>query len=142
MFKRKKHQTIEEKINDQLRNDAKKNALDFIAFTRENECEDLCVIVVAKKPVHISPWTIFINHCNFGDEGSADDDLKEAAWAHAHICDHFASGGKRCGCCNQPGFHETMLGKEFENLCKCPLQFTNPDAQTLVQVKKLLLMLK
>jgi len=142
MFKRKKPQTVEDKINVQLSGEVQKNALDFVAFLKANECGDSCVIVVAKKPAHISPWTIFFNACEFDGEDSANDDLKEAAWAHAHICDHFASGGKRCGCGDQPGFRGTMFGKDFENLCKCPLQFTNPDVEAMEEAKRLLLMLK
>jgi len=138
----KKELTINEQIQKKLKGDARKNALDFVAFLRENNCEDLCIIVIAKKPVHISPWTIFFNICDFDGGDSVSDILKQTAWTHAHVCDHFASNGNRCGCGDQPGFRGTMFGKEFENLCKCPLQFTNPGAKKLDHAKKLLLMLK
>jgi len=150
---------IEERINNVLSGDTLNNALDFAAFLRANELSPelhdsgdgwsilyrndsigfILVNGVAEIP---GPWTVWFNSCDFGDNGSVDDDLKETAWAHASICGHFSSGGKVCGCGDQPGFHRTIFGKVFENRCHSPLMFTNPDAKTLEHVKRLMLMLK
>ena len=86
------------------------------------------------------PWTIWFRSRDVGD-GPVDDAVKETAWAHAGICGHFESGGKHCGCGDQPGFRRTIFGRVFENRCHSPLRFTNPDARTLEHVKTLLRML-
>jgi len=35
-----------------------------------------------------------------------------------------------------------IFGRGFENRCHSPLMFTNPDADTLERLKKLMLLLK
>ena len=129
-----------------LINKTQKNALDFAAFLRENKIPSkfyvIAVVGDGENFPHIRPWVVFFNVCDFNTDGSANDDLKEFAWKHAHICDHFITDGKRCGCGKQPGFQNIIFGKEFENLCKCPMQFIDPDAETLENMKKLLLILK
>jgi hypothetical protein len=149
---------IEDKINNTLDGDAQKNALDFTAFLRANDItpelhesgdgwsieytgESIGFIIVNGVEQIPGPWTIWFNSCEFGD-GPVDNDVKEAAWAHASICGNFSSGGKDCGCGDQPGFRRTIFGRVFENRCHSPLMFTNPDAKTLESVKKLMLMLK
>jgi hypothetical protein len=89
------------------------------------------------------PWTVWFNSCDFDDGGEpVEDGVKEAAWAHASVCGNFISGGKDCGCGDQPGFARTIFGREFENRCHSPLMFTNPDAGTLEHVKRLMLMIR
>ena len=146
------------KINNAMAGDARKNALDFTAFLLANgitpEChesgdgwsvmysgESIGFIVITGAEQFPGPWTLWFNSCDFGD-GAADYDLKEAAWTHASICGHFSSGGKNCGCGNQPGFRRVIFGKTFENRCHSPLMFHNPDAKTLEYVKRLMLALK
>ena len=85
---------------------------------------------------------VWIDTCDFGGSGSADDALKETAWAHVRVCEHFSSGGKQCGCGRQPGFNKVIFGKEHENLCFALLEFMNPDAKTLENIKKLMLLFK
>ena len=137
---------IKGKINTLLSGETQKNALDFIAFLEtENIPLDLLVIVIVGDGgdfPHIRPWVIFFNVCDFNVSGLADDALSEFAWAHANICAHFITGGQQCGCGRQPGASQTILGKEFENICHCPMLFINPDAKTLENTKKLLLLLK
>ena len=147
MSEKKKKTTLEEKIKTFLSGETQKNALDFAAFLKANEIPPkLHVITIVGDGgdfPHIRPWTIFFNVCDFDtEEGSANDDLAEFAWRHAHICDHFITDGKRCGCGRQPGSKKIIFGKEFENICHCPMQFIDPDAKTLQNMKKLLLMLK
>jgi len=150
---------IEVRINEVLSGGSLKNALDFAAFLRANGLspelhesgdgwsilcgeESLGFVVVNGSAQMPGPWTIWFNSCDFGDGDAADDALKETAWAHASVCGHFTSGGRQCGCGDQPGFRRTIFGKEFENRCHSPLMFTDPDAKTLENVKKLMLMLK
>jgi hypothetical protein len=85
---------------------------------------------------------IWIDTCDFGSSGSADDVLKETIWTHVRICEHFCSGGKQCGCGNQPGFDRTIFGKKHKNLCFSNLEFMNPDVKTLENIKKLMLLFK
>ena len=40
----------------------------------------------------------------------ADEKVKEFAWEHARICQHFRTNGKECGCGNQPGRRITLFG--------------------------------
>ena len=123
----------------------KKIALDFDSFLRTNKIPPkLYVISIVGDGgdfLHIRPWVIFFNDYVSIDDVT-DDELKEFAWKHAHICDYFITDGKRCGCGRQPGSQKNILGKEFENICHCPMQFINPDAETLENMKKLLLLLK
>jgi len=146
MAEKKKKPTLEEKIKTLLIGETQKNALDFVAFLKENEIPPkLHVITVVGDGgdfPHIRPWVIFFTVCDFDIDGSANDDLAEFAWKHAHICDHFITGGQRCGCGRQPGSKKIIFGKEFENICHCPMQFINPDTETLENMKKLLLILK
>ena len=85
---------------------------------------------------------IWIDTCDFGGSDVADDALKETAWAHVRVCEHFSSGGTQCGCGRQPGFSKTIFGKNFENLCFALLGFMNPDAKLLEDIKKLMLLFK
>ena len=137
-------QKIEKTIREKLTGDTQKNVLDFTAFLRDNKVPPkLYVINVVGDGgnfPHIRPWVIFFNVCEFN--GLADEALTEFAWAHAHVCDHFITDGKRCGCGKQPGSRKVVFGKEFDNICHCPMQFINPDAETLENMKKLLLLLK
>ena len=141
-----KKQTRVQKIKALLIGDAQKNALDFDAFLRENKIPaNLYVITIVGDGgnfPHIRPWVIFFTACDFNQDETTENDLIEFAWKHAHICDHFITDGKRCGCGRQPGSRRIIFGKEFENICHCPMQFINPDADTLENAKKLLLMLK
>jgi len=85
---------------------------------------------------------IWIDTCDFGGNDSADDVLKEFAWTHVRICEHFSSGGKQCGCGRQPGFSKMFFEKKFENLCFAHLEFMNPDAKTSDNIKRLMLSYK
>jgi hypothetical protein len=151
--------SIEFRIDSALTGDARLNALDFTAFLRENGItpehhesgdgwsvmysgESVGFILVNGAEQFPGPWTIWFNSCDFGDGGDADYEVKETAWTHASICGNFSSGGKNCGCGNQPGFRRAIFGKTYENRCHSPLMFFNPDAKTLDHVKKLMLLLK
>ena len=136
--------TMEKKIESLLTGDAKKNAFDFVGFVKANKIPSkryvISVVGDGGDFPHIRPWVLFFNACDFDAEKYADEHLKAFAWAHAHVCDHFITDGKRCGCGRQPGSRKTIFGKDFENICHCPLQFINPDAETVENIEKLLLL--
>jgi hypothetical protein len=147
---------IEEKIKGVLSGDSLENALNFVAFLQANELvtethgdgdgwsgaiggivgNSLGFMMVNGAADMPGPWTVWFNSCDFGGD-SVDDDLKETAWAYASKCGKCHTGWETCG-----GGARTIFGKEFEYLCHSPLMFTNPDAKTLVNLKKLMLMLK
>ena len=147
-------QSIETIIHEKLIGDTQKNALDFVAFleantlalesngdgegwavggTVENSMGYLLVNGASDMP---GPWTLWLNSCDFADD-SVDEEVKETAWAHAGPCGHCHAGWKDCG-----GGDRVIFGKAFEQLCHSPLMFTDPDAKTLENVKKLIMMLR
>ena len=94
-------------------------------------------MLVNGTPQMPGPWTIWFNSCDFDDNGSTDDELKETTWTHASKCGHCHAGWKDCG-----GGDRIIFGREFKSLCHSPLMFTDPDAKTLESIKKLLLTTK
>jgi len=144
---------IEEVIREKLTGDAQKNAMDFVAFLRANELtltansdgqgwavggtvgNSIGYMWITGTEQFPGPWTFWFNSCDFGGN-SADDELKKITWAHASPCGHCHPGWKDCG-----GGNRTMFGREFENLCHSPLMFANPDAETVENMNKLMLML-
>ena len=142
--------------NSGLSEDLKKSHLEFCRFLKDNgfsiepegHTEDNVsgwIILHMTECVGHTNYTnagVWIDTCDFSDSDLADDALKETAWAHVRICEHFSSGGKQCGCGNQPGSNKMIFGKKFENLCFALLEFLNPDAKTLEDIKKLMLLFK
>jgi hypothetical protein len=147
---------LESIINEKLTGSSKETALSLAAFYRANDIllessEDgggwavggivgnsLGYMIVTGEESMPGPWTLWFNSCDF-DEGEcpADDELKETAWSHASKCGRCHAGWKDCG-----GGKRTIFGKEFEWLCHSPMMFCAPDATTLENMKKLLLMIK
>ena len=143
---------IESIISETLIGDTRKNLLDLVAFLRANElppkwdgdwwcidynCKNLVLLGINTGGIKFG---ILFSECDFGSNDLKDDDLKETVWNHVQICEYFKSGGKNCGCDEQPGLI-TICGKDF-NACKSPLTFVEPDAKTLENIKKLILLLK
>ena len=145
---------IGEKIKATLKGEAQNNALEFVAFLRANDMpiqsnKDgqgwavggvvgnssgyMLVNGAAQLP---GPWTVWFNSCEFPCGETANDELKEAAWSHASFCGRCHSNWESCG-----GGERTIFGKEFSRLCHSPLMFCDPDATTLENMKKLMLML-
>ena len=88
-----------------------------IAYTHTHDC---------------GTWTIWPQ----GDFSTAptgfDPAMVEIAWVNVNVCGDCGSG---C----VPGSRQTVFGKEFDNLCAgAVLAFSNPDAEALECVKKLL----
>lgn len=150
---------LEEAVRERLSGNNLENALDFAAFMRANGLspefhdsgdgwsimrgnQSIGFILVNGAEEAPGPWTIWFNSCDFDDSRPVDEAVKETAWAHACICGHFSSGGKECGCGDQPGFRRTIFGRVFENRCHSPLMFLYPDARTLKDIQELLLLLR
>ena len=147
---------IENVINEKLTGDAQKNALDFVAFLQANDLKIepngddfggwavggvvgdslgfMLINGVAEVP---GPWTIWFNSCDFGDADLVSDDLKETVWANTSICGKCHANWETCG-----GDDRIIFGRKFERLCHSPLMFNNPDAGTLENMQKLMLILK
>ena len=152
---------IENTINEKLTGEARKNALDFITFMRENEfsCDwsgvdnDILWTPAYKGEgfgnITVAPeWSkendgfiLWIGPvCDFENSGSADNDLKEFAWAHVVTCPQKKYCGE--GYCGAGKNHWKIFGKEYESTCHAPLSFFNPDAKAFKHIKKLMLILK
>ena len=134
---------IEEVINETLKDEAQKNALDFVCFLRtkgimldesENYWEvkyndkGLCFIWIDGTDNMPGPWTIWSN----GDYESfpVDEHIKEIALAHVNPCGN-------CGANCSPGSNKTIFGKNFNNICSSVMAFTNPEPTAIECVKKL-----
>lgn len=148
-----KHVEIEAAIAEKLTGDARRNALDFVAFLRANNLalgsggdgegwavggavgNSVGYMLVNGAAEIPGPWTIWLNTCDFGGD-PPDEGLKEAAWAHASPCGKCHPGWKDCG-----GGDRVIWGKAFERLCHSPLMFANPDANELAHVEALVLRL-
>jgi len=59
-----------------------------------------------------------------------NDELLELAWKNVDYCVH-------CGSCSG-GTQKTVLGKEFDNVCRTVLRFINPDEQEFRVIKELI----
>ena len=152
MFKRRKARvSFENAINERLMGDVQKNALDFAAFLRAND-------MTLERLEDCDGWNVYIRGINsafvqiFGDknnfnvvlhistydgESPVDDDLKAFTWAHVLLC-------PGCGSetfCEESQNRRTIFGKEFESTCQSPLVFLDPDANDLMNVQKLMLIL-
>ena len=141
---------IEEVINDVLKGDTQKNAMELVAYLRAKEfaistldekdadtwsgfdVADLCYVNVNGSDQFPGPWTVWIAANNLGQhsEGLADECVKEFAWSHVSPC---GSCGGKCS----PGTHTTVFGRDFENVCSHNLIFINPDAKTVEGMKKI-----
>jgi len=143
---------IEDFINETLTGDAQKNALEFATFLQENEIatpdgegywelnykdKEVCILFINGEADIPGPWTIWSDESEYGElaDFSIDEKTKEIAWKFANKC---GSCGQDCS----PGKTKTIFGKEFENICGSTFMFTNPDAETLEGVKKLVEMRK
>ena len=141
---------IEDVIQKVLTGDAQKNALDFIAHLRagdepekftivmndENDesgwsATHLGFIVITGSDDFPGPWTMWLEANNLGESGApVDEDVKEFAWTHVSPCGS-------CGGTCSPGTSTKVFGKGFENVCQHNLMFTNPDAEAVAYMKKI-----
>ena len=125
------------------------NALNFVNFLNANEIiqtgqhewyykgKCACYIDTRHESHSWIVWTDGDYSCEQKDF-PIDEGTKEIAWANV----------MKCGNCEDvdcSGKVKTVFGKEFANICNAnnvnmTFMFTNPDAETLECVKKLVLM--
>ena len=138
---------IQDVINKKLKGETQKNALDFIAhietakFTvNQNDPNDesgwnvpgLCFIVILDNDDFLAPWTVWLSVENLGEKlaNPVEEDLKNFAWNNVSPCGS-------CGGTCTPGTSTTIFGKVFENVCNHNLMLTNPDAEAVGYMKKI-----
>ena len=143
---------IEDVISDFLEGDALRNAMDFVAFLRENNMNPRWSSanawrVTGKKSKPICKINLggakgaWMNHMKVGDwqiieleglerkyldEFAASDEMREFVWANVRGC-------VRCSSCGPRKW--TYIGRQFDECCG--LKFVNPDAKELELVKKI-----
>ena len=146
-------QKIEDFIGKVLIGDAKKNALDFVAYLRVNgmlfergvgywedkfywfikyKDKSVCYILIGSPEEELSPWTVWSDDSDsiWFETLSLEEHIKEIAWKYVDFC---GSCGGDCS----PGKHKTIFGKEFDNVCRATMRFTNPDNEALECMKKI-----
>ena len=144
---------IENYIEENLTDDACKNALDFIAFLRANQLhfikdngywkdkiyylikynhDYVCFISIKDPDEKDNLWTVWLDDIDSSllDEFSVDDELKEIAWEHVDHCGN-------CGSCGG-GRHKVIFGKEFDDVCGCTFRFDNPTSTDLKFMRKMI----
>jgi len=152
---------IENVIHEKLTGETQKNALDLIAFMQENgfsfkdfasgndirwtpmyKGNGIGCIAVAEESMlndsnNIAIWLGL--ECNFENDDTEDDELKEFAWSHIVNCPQELCKPPHCkGSKNR----YKILGKEYESTCHAPLAFFELSDKSLENIKKLILMIK
>jgi len=143
---------IEDVITSTLKGDAQKNALELITHLSASEESGYCsvtmhdekdesgwsvsnlgFIVINGSDDFPGPWTMWMGVDNIGEHSKApvDEHIKEFAWSHVAPC---GSCGGKCS----PGVRTKIFGKDFENTCQSNLMFTNPDAEAVDGMKKII----
>ena len=141
MFKRK--QQIEEFIDEVLSGNTQERALAFVTYLRTNDMAIIRFTYHGKDTLHWevkykgklvcyilldaenSGWTIKPDHSaasRFADY-PIDDAMKEIAWQNLAVC----VNGQCGGCEKGTGITLMTFGKEIENVCPMPYEFTNPN---------------
>ena len=146
-------QIIEDIINDTFKGETRKNALDFVAFLRENKMSPLNTSnngwkVSSKACVVCYIWidseagTFSLNPF-IGEyaPNSLSDELKEIVWANKRStcqpCHVIIGDGYNCSY-----KLNTVFGKDFSDACARSIGFKNPDAKEYECLKALILMRK
>ena len=142
---------IEDIINETLKGDIQKNALDFVAYLRASDMtvgeehgiikykgENVCYYHFDGGSEYPSPWTVWSE----GDynkehlEIPLEEKQKEFVWKYA------INNCGNCGSGCHPGSTKTIFGKEFENVCNAVLNFYvyggETDIECLECMKKII----
>jgi hypothetical protein len=139
---------IEDVINGTLKDNAQRNALDFIVHLRKDEgfsfSKDenddgrwwvnykgnfLCEIQIGVSGDAPAGWEMWFYGDNIGGlDSMVDEDIKKIAWANITLCGN-------CGADCAPGRRKTVFGKEFDNVCQSTLAFPNPGIEMLECMK-------
>jgi len=145
------HKKIDDVINEVLKSDARKNALEFVEYLQVNgvtfpesdnnfwdvdysEKRLFTINIEINDDDGTSSFDTFVwflpdvweNDCE-----STPERTKEILWANVRPCEI-----TDCGKCS-PGISKNLFGKEFNNLCKNFLGIYNPDAGTVAFMKEI-----
>lgn len=148
-------QQIEACIEQQLNNEIKELALDFVSYLIANGMqperiggywenqhyygakyrnEYVCFILVngTGDEAEFSPLTIWLEDggSHWYDSAFWEERIRQSAWENVDFCEH-------CGSCGG-GTRKRIFGKEFDNVCLTPFRFVNPTSDTMVYIKKLI----
>ena len=135
--------TVEEKLKAALSGETLNNALDFVAHLRAigMTCEDTrffynglftCIIIPFEDS---GKWMICDCPTEEREGFPLDESAKTFALANIKKCDMCGGGG--CGHENMNA-NKTIFGQYIEGLCSSECHFYDPDAEALVQIKKLM----
>ena len=138
--------SVEDKLKDVLSGEMLENALGFVAHLRSvgmtsdddnrfyYKGEFTCILVFFKdNNFSDGLWVVCDCPIEEYDGFPLSEDLKEFARANVKIC----TG--ECGCPDWPrGGDKMVFGQEYKSICSSEIQFLNPDAEALVNVKMLM----
>ncbi|MCL2404517.1 MAG: hypothetical protein FWC92_03100 [Defluviitaleaceae bacterium] len=148
---------IESAIKEKLTDEKQKNVLRFIASMQENgftfnywsdgDCEGWDPTYNGKgigcALVHDNfMFFIGLTWGSGRNDIEADDELREFAWSSTTICPQRPCKPPYCQGENHSKNRWQIFGKQYESTCHSPLQFIDPDAQTLDNILKLLVATK
>ena len=138
---------IEDVINEVLTGEAQANALNFVAYLRENKMTPSWFAANAWKVTFRSFTVCFIrlhgtaHYHNLGagewhivpfigeyDGDALAEEYKEIAWANKRTC-------TACGQCALK--LDTVFGKKYDYACEGAILFINPNAEAVECAKKL-----
>jgi hypothetical protein len=143
---------IEDVINDVLKEDIQKNALELISHLRVGQesvkfsidqhdekdtsgwnVKNLGFIIINGSNEFPGPWTMWIGVDNIGESLKipVEEHIKEFAWSHVSPCGN-------CGGKCSPGTNTKIFGKDFVNVCQNNLIFINPDAKTVDYMRRII----
>jgi len=150
---------IKDVINEKLTGETQKNMLELVTFMQKNgfsfegfasgndvrwtatyKGKDIGCVAVAEESMLSAGTSIALwlgLECDFDDNGSVNDELKDFTWSHVVVCPQ----EKYC----KPPYCEgsknpwEVFGKKYESTCHSPLQFIGLDAENLAKLKELLL---
>lgn len=146
------NKTICDYINENLENNHRIIALDFVNHLNKREMEFIkdnvywknkiyylikykneyvCFIAVKDPDEPDNAWTVWSEDMDSDFLGNypADKSLKEVAWEHVDKCGN-------CGSCSG-GRQKNIFGKIFDNVCGCTFRFDNPTFDDLSALKKI-----
>lgn len=149
------YEKLEQIVNDTFSSQLKYNTLDFLLYLEnlsmtferflgywKNQFywavkfkdKSVCYILIngIGDEQQFAPLTIWTD-----DSGSdwystylLNDEFKQIAWKNVDYCIH-------CGSCGG-GVSKTIFGKQFNNVCKTTMRFTNPTMQMFQLLKELI----
>ena len=143
---------IEDYIDENLIDEAKTVALEFVTFLRNNNIEfykdngpcwkdkiyywlkydENCVafIVINNPDEPENLWTVWSDDSAVFKNDIIDEEIKNIAWNHVDFCGH-------CGSCSG-GKKKIIFGKEFDGVCGCTFRVDNPKRSDLPFLKKMI----